>query len=198
MDNIKCLISLSGKRCTGKDYIGEDMVCEFKKIFDINSQYVQASTEIKKQFAAVRDLDPIRLQNERIYKELYREEMTAFSKKQMEEEGEACYNKLLVKNIFENTMDATIYVVPTRFLFEIELYQSLGIPLINIRINVDDRVRAGRGWKYDGAIDNDPSETDLDNYGGWDYVFDNSKDGNSAIRTFTTDCLIPKLRAEFM
>ena len=184
LKNIKQIIVLSGKRFCGKDYVGEIMANEFKKLYNVDAIYAQPSTEIKKQFAKLRQLDFEKLQNDRNYKEIYRDKMTEFSKEQMEKHGDNYYNRLFVQNVFANTIVPTIYIVPSRFMFEIELYKLLNIPMTLIRINTKDSVKKNRGWIYDASIDMDISEIALDGYRKWDYIFDNNEDGYKSILKF--------------
>ena len=167
MDNTKCLIILSWKRYAGKDYIGLVMEKELRKKFNCDAKFIHATTEIKREFAKQEGLDFNELSNDRMYKETYREKMTEFANNQKNKFGECYYDILLKNNILDRSTNPTIYIVDVRYKFEIDYYRILNIPLVLIRINVDDRIKKKRGWKFDPKIDNDDSETNLDNYHNW-------------------------------
>ena len=93
-------------------------------------------------------------------------------------------------NILDRSTNPTIYIVDVRYKFEIDYYRILNIPLVLIRINVDDRIKKKRGWKFDPKIDNDDSETNLDNYHNWDYIFENNTDGIDAVLKFVNEDLV--------
>lgn len=190
MENVKCLILLSGKRFAGKDKIGLllEKIIKEKTVYD--SKFYQVTTEIKRDYAAYANLDFEKLQFDREYKEKHREKMIEYSTPKLEG---AYYNKLFTKNILEKTEKPTVYVVPIRFRFEIKYYQTLGIRIILVRINVDDEVKKRRGWVYNSLVDSDGSETDLDEYEIWDFEFYNNTDGDEIIIKFSNEAIIPEM-----
>ena len=189
MDNIKYLIILSGKRHTGKDYVG--LVAEriLAEILQTNVKFVHVTTEVKREFAEHAGLDFGLMLTDRSYKEQHRVAMTEYAISQMKQFGENYYNDLFVENVLKKTTESTIYIVDCRHQFEIDLYKSLAIPLVLVRINVNDETRAKRGWKFNAEIDNHRSEIDLDTYESWDYVFDNSTNGLDNLTEFVTNVL---------
>jgi phosphomevalonate kinase len=210
MENVQCIIIISGKRYAGKDYFGK--LCEIqlnKLLYDqyvghssdssatnqkVYVKFVHVTTEIKKDFSKYAQINFFKLETDRFYKEKYRIEMTNYSNIQMEKYGTDYYNKLFIKNILENTKTITIYIVDCRYEFEINLYKSLGVPMILVRVNVNDNIRIKRGWTFDPKIDNYLSEIDLDNYTEWNLVFENNSDGDSKIIKCISYDLYPLLK----
>ncbi|XWV25768.1 AGAP000338-PA-like protein [Tupanvirus soda lake] len=194
MDNILCLIVLSGKRHVGKDHCGIIM-SEILESFlhGITIKFVHVTTEIKREFAENKKIDFAKLQFDRDYKELYRVEMTNYSNSQMEKYGKTYYNTLFCQNILAKTIEPTVYIVDCRYEFEIEIYKELNIPLILVRINANNNTRERRGWKYDSCIDEHPSETNLDKYNEWHFMFQNDTDGDTNITEFTKNHLYRKM-----
>ncbi|XWV24534.1 phosphomevalonate kinase [Tupanvirus deep ocean] len=194
MENIICLIVLSGKRYVGKDYCAIVITEVLKSLLsDINIKFVHVTTEIKREFAEYKNLDFNKLQFDREYKESHRVEMTKYSNVQMEKFGMSYYNKLFCENVLAKTTEPTIYIVDCRYKFEINIYKKLEIPLILVRINAKNKTKERHGWKYDPQIDEHPSETDLDNYDTWQLIFNNDVDGILNITEFTDNLLYPKI-----
>ena len=81
MEKIVCLVILSGKRHTGKDLVGNYIVDQLKKKFDINVEFLHASNILKRDFTKKYELDYERILIDRSYKEKYREELTEFYNK---------------------------------------------------------------------------------------------------------------------
>ena len=148
MENIKYLIILLGKRFTGKDYIGSVMAARLQEKLHIKVNFVHATTEVKRDYATYANLDLDKLCNDRNYKEAHREAMTLYSRGQMHLYGDLYYNKLFREKVLAMTLAPTIYIVDVRHKFEIDYYLSFGIPIKTIKVNVDNNIKAKRGWIY--------------------------------------------------
>lgn len=195
MNQVKLLIAVSGKRHTGKDYFSLILKNKLQEYLNIRTEFVHVSDELKKEYAVTAGLDVNLLQNDRTYKETHRVAMTKFCNEQMERFGSDYYNRIFSENILKKTTEPTIYIVDCRHHFEVNLYRRLEpLPLLLMRINVDDSIRRARGWKFDANIDNHQSEIDMDNYDSWDLVFENNADGEASIIDFVDTKLIPNIR----
>lgn len=71
----------------------------------------------------------------------------------------------LVENVYNSDSDV-IFVTDVRFPSEITALENEGFDVVSVRIN--------RNLNRDDSVNEHESETALDNYTSWDYVFDNS------------------------
>ncbi len=71
----------------------------------------------------------------------------------------------LVENVYNSDSDV-IFVTDVRFPSEIAALENEGFDVVSVRIN--------RNLNRDDSVNEHESETALDNYTSWNYVFDNS------------------------
>lgn len=194
MDNIKCLIILSGKRFSGKDYCGEKIESVMGILSNLNVKFDHPTTQMKKLFASEHKLDFNKLMVDRLYKESNRIAMTNYSDAMMEIYGVNYYNQLFIQNVLYTTTIPSIYIIDCRYQTGIDLYKSLGLKLILIRINTDDSVRIKRGWSYVEETDQHKCECDLDLYEKFDLKFNNNTDNDDNLLLFINNDLWPKIK----
>jgi len=168
-----------------------NIVCEIKHFAD----------ELKRRFCEHEKVDYQKLCSDRIYKEVHRADMTSYYHK-MSREG-ASFSGMIAKQIKQATQTGfhkkTFYIIPDlRHDSEIACFRALhqeipNIKLLLLRVNITNEARNQRGWEKLN-IDNDPTETNLDEWDDWDYCFDNSRAGDQWMKKFVNEQIAPLLR----
>lgn len=192
--HVKFLVLLSGKRMSGKDYVGEHLAAVLERELQMSVLFLHAPLEMKRSFAAKHGLDVDKLTADRGYKELHRQSMTTYMEEVLGAHGDTYFCELLRWNYMEKAKRPTLCLMDIRYQFELDYYRKLSPFLIAIRLSTSDDVRTVRGWKV-ASIDEHPSETDLDNTEDWDYFFSNSEDGPSLLEEFSLQ-VSSRLRAQ--
>lgn len=173
MSNIT-LILLSGKRYSGKTFIGNFIK---NKLHKYNVKLLNPSDFFKQDFCEKYKLNYQKILYDRLYKESHRVEMINYYNKIKNKYSLDYYCKKII-NYITNTTEYNIYIIDIRHKFEIMFYEKHNFKIIKIRRDVDDKIRNIRGWIYDKLIDDDITETDLDNYNDWDIVLKNDIDND--------------------
>ena len=187
MEKLVTIIIISGKRYSGKSFIGTYIMNKLKK-FNINIEFLHAANILKYEFCEKYQINYNKLLSDRSYKEKYRIKMTHFYNQTKKSKSIDYYNEKLLEHI-NKTTKPTIYILDVRHKFEIDFYEKYNFTIIKIRINTDDKIKKSRGWKYDKIIDEDITETDLDNYVDWDFVLNNNQNGTNHIDRFIESLL---------
>lgn len=84
-------------------------------------------------------------------------------------------------------MVGSVVVTDLRHPRELEWFERRGFNTVTVRIEVDDAVRAQRGWVPDPEKDDHETETALDNKKDWGLIFDNSSDGTSSLKRWANN-----------
>lgn len=176
----KRLFLIGGPRFSGKDYVASRII-GLCAAAGGEAKFWSASGALKREYCLVAGLDINRMLTDREYKELHRVNMTAFFHKQIAKHGKDYYALKLVEQAEELSVSGATLVFDVRFRFEIECYAAAEGRVFSsvtcIRVQTSDKIRAKRGWVFDPAIDDDPSEKDLNGYKGWDFIITNDSDG---------------------
>lgn len=187
--NVKVIFIISGRRNSGKDYVAKRFL---EAIINRGSKclFWSGSIVVKREFCAHKGHDLNRMLTDRDYKDSLREDLTHYFQTVMAVEKSPDYCNLeLIEDIKKNIKEPTCFVFDIRYPFEIECYERHNFNLVKIRINASEETKKKRGWVYDPKLDEDKSETGLNDYVGWDYVFNNDKDGVDNIDLFVKDVL---------
>ena len=151
------IVLINGKRKCGKDYLASRIT---DKLGAAVCDILHLSTEIKREYAKLNNLDFELLLTDSPYKEVYRKEMIAL--------GEFCraadpghYCRLATKRALKQCW----LVVDNRRETDIEYFKSCypGKCLV-VRVSASEEVRKGRGWVWKSGVDDVTSECGLDNY----------------------------------
>ncbi|XP_063723689.1 phosphomevalonate kinase-like [Symsagittifera roscoffensis] len=170
----KCVLILSGKRKSGKDFLKD----ELKRLLKDNCCVLTLSAPLKKQYALEHDLDFNRLLDSSDYKELHREEMIKWGEEKRSKQP-SFFCELSAKDAETKNQnnDSVIWIVsdarrPTDIEYFITKYGREKIKLI--RVTASEAVRTSRGFVFKHGIDDADSECALDELIDWDLEFENN------------------------
>lgn len=152
---MKRFILIAGKRNVGKDFVAS---CLSKKI--VNSKVVHFADAVKYKYAEKVLKDSSlgqKLIDDRDFKELHRHGLIEFSQYQKKKYGDDYW----VKKLVEYCNKDLVYII-SDLRFKSELFADVFDTSIKIKIIASNEVRASRGWIYDMKVDDNISETDLD------------------------------------
>ncbi|KAH3833056.1 hypothetical protein DPMN_106357 [Dreissena polymorpha] len=183
MSQPACVLLLSGKRKSGKDFIADRLQC---RIGPEVCQILRLSGPLKEQYALDNGLDYQQLLDSTTYKEMYRAKMIAWG----EEKRSADPGFFCRKTIELAQPDRNIWIISdarrkTDLAFFSENYQKV---LRTIRMTCSDDVRKQRGFIFTQGIDDAESECGLDECVTWDIVISN--DGDEALLDMDIDHVV--------
>ncbi len=150
----KKIIVISGKQFSGKDTVAnilKEMLPSFK--------LAPLADAIKIEFSEKKNLSFNEVERN---KPLYRAELIVLGNKRRAEDSDYWIKKVI-------NADDDIIISDARLTHEIETFEKHGA--IKIRVESDRKERAKRGKL---VKEDDPTETDLDNYKSWDYIIENN------------------------
>jgi len=170
--------------------------------FQIETEILHFADELKRMFCESAHLDFHRLMNDRSYKEQNRDKLTEFYHKQNREKISFCGQiaNRIKQAVILGFQKKKIFIIPDlRHRMEIQCFRELrrelpSVKVVLVRVHVTDQARSQRGWTR-SSIDDDPTETDLDDWDDWDFRFDNNKPGLEMAQKFIKSQLIPFLNA---
>lgn len=156
------IILLSGKRYSGKDFIGDILVKNH------NFKKKSLATAVKTNYCKNTNLDYNTFMNSRKIKEEHRQNLIDYS------EGKKLKDPYYWCKILNNSIDKNdnIVICDTRYMNELLFFKEVNPDLLFVRINASDKVRMERNWTP-SEIDNDDSETLFDDY-KFDYIINNN------------------------
>lgn len=150
----KKIIVISGKQFSGKDTVAKillEMLPDFKLAPLADAIKIEFSEEKNLSFNEVERNKP-----------LYRAELIVLGNKRRAEDPDYWIKKVI-------DSDDDIIISDARLKHEIKTFDKYGA--IKIRVDSDREERAKRGKL---VKEDDPTETDLDDYKKWDYVVENN------------------------
>jgi phosphomevalonate kinase len=153
--NKKKIIIISGKQFSGKDTVADtiqEVLQDFGKI--------PLAHEIKVEFGQKKNLSVNEINRN---KPLYRADLLKLGNKRRNEDPDYWIKKVLEE-------EGNLIVSDVRLKHELETFKKLGA--VTIRVNSTREERAKRGRL---VVENDSTETELDNIKNWDYVVENNE-----------------------
>ena len=156
------VITISGKRCSGKDL--------FAKLLEkrLNARIRALADVFKEIFAQRFGLDAERLKHDRAYKEIYRPQMLACFEEFNHEQPKLLVEKALAVNC------EILIISDVRLMKDLIAIQQ-SHPTISVYIQCDDQVRSKFGWVYDSCIDENFTEIEMEP-SACDVVIENNGD----------------------
>ena len=171
-----CLLVLSGKRKSGKDYLADALLKEYSP----SSLLLRLSGPLKKQYALENDLDYSRLLDSSTYKEDHRKEMIIWGEQKRSQDPkffcDLAVQDAMIRSQSLETGTKSVWVVsdarrPSDVEYFVEGFGRNEVCLVRVETSVE--IRAERGFKFEHGVDNADSECALDDFEDWDFVFCN-------------------------
>ncbi|KAM3717617.1 Phosphomevalonate kinase [Dirofilaria immitis] len=164
------VICLSGKRKSGKDFVGNLLANRLKGI-GYKVIIYGVSYPLKEEYAQLNSIDAERLKYDMQYKEIYRQDMIIWAEKIRKDDPGYFCKKVLVKADL-----ADVLIVPDcRRLSDIEFFKThCGSRLRLLRVESTLSMREMRGFVFTRGIDDKMTECDLDEYTDWDVIVANN------------------------
>lgn len=150
------IIIISGKQYSGKDTVAKVLLEHFKDF-----KRIGIGDAIKIEYGRQKGLSFEQIEAR---KHLYREDLIALGNW-----GRAQHPDYWLKKILE--LDYNIIVPDIRVAHEVDMFKERGAFALRVEAS-----KAARELRGKITNENDSTETELDNYSGWDYILDNSGD----------------------
>lgn len=159
-------VLFSGKRFAGKDFQADLLYSQFQG----HPQVVRASFAYGVKLAAAEEhgLDLQRLLSDRAYKEEHRAQLMKIASDAREAES-AVWVRRLVERLQQDPPRVVI-ISDWRFPDEFTALLRYTHDIMCYRVETSDERRRARGWIYDSVVDNDISETALDDWPSWPWT----------------------------
>jgi phosphomevalonate kinase len=154
----KIVVLISGRRGSGKDYFAEHL----QRLLAPGCERRAFADAVKVAAAKEFGWDYQQLMTDRDYKEKHRAQLIEFAETKKMWLGNGYWaQQLLVAPI------AADYLVVSDWRFEAE-YEAMrstpGVRVVTVRIEVGLKTWMARGFHYNAAVDEHPSETELDDF----------------------------------
>jgi len=176
---------VSGKRCTGKDYIANQLAPLANRLCKNagGCKVMRLADSVKEIFAMAYDLDFDRLismeRQDRDYKEQYRTSLTGFFKffrPSLQWVGTSLLAKARQPMPNQSQPPSVIVISDLRHPSELKwLQQQPSVSrVLTMRVEASETTRIMRGYQFDSEKDSDATETAFDHFQGWDLRCDNN------------------------
>ncbi|XP_063674624.1 phosphomevalonate kinase-like [Bolinopsis microptera] len=151
------IILINGKRKCGKDYLALELV---ENLGPAVCETLHLSTEIKREYAQLNNLDFSLLLTDSPYKDVYRKEMIALGEaRRGADPGHYC------RLATEHGSKQCWVVVDNRRETDIEYFkQQYPGKCIVVRVTASEEIRRKRGWSWKSGVDDAESECGLDKH----------------------------------
>ncbi|XP_063172949.1 phosphomevalonate kinase [Candoia aspera] len=165
----KLVLLLSGKRKSGKDFVGEEI--QSRLGLDVCT-ILRLSGPLKEQYAKEHGLDFRRLLDASDYKELYRQDMIHWGEERRQTDpGFFC------RIVVEGVTQPVWVVSDTRRASDVEWFRNVYGDLVQVvRVVANEETRRRRDWVFVAGIDDAESECGLDQGVPFDWVITNNGD----------------------
>ncbi len=189
----RCILLLSGKRKSGKDYVAEKLrssLCAMGP--DSKTCILHLSAPLKQEYARQFKLDYDKLLSSDCYKEFYRKDMVAWGEKIRN--GDAGF---FCRLAVEAGVGFPVWIVSDcRRKSDIQFFEReySNCFVLKIRVHCSDELRALRGWSYTAGVDDAETECGLDAEVSWDMQLRNDdtnsldKDANCLVEIVNAKC----------
>ncbi|HSA07156.1 MAG TPA: hypothetical protein P5556_08230 [Candidatus Gastranaerophilales bacterium] len=144
---------------SGKQYSGKDTTANVLKTILSGFKLAPLADAIKIEFGEEKNLTFNEIERN---KPLYRADLIVFGNKRRAEDNDYWIKKAL-------KCDNNIIISDVRLQHEISAFEEYHAVKIRVEANREEREKRGKLVKED-----DPTETDLDNYDNWDYIIENN------------------------
>lgn len=156
-------VLVGGKRCAGKDTIAARLRYYVENRFNDDRSVVVVWTSfaeaVKREAADKHQLDFDRLKNDPAYEREHHQMLTDLDKQRRQED-----KNYWVDKVFAAHGGARIVIIiDWRFYAEKDRLRDFGARVICVHVRADEETRRRRGWIPNPVIDNDETETALDN-----------------------------------
>ena len=157
-------ILVSGGRYAGKDTVAAEIAGR------TGWTHTSFAYAVKAECAVLYALSFDRLLTDTPYKETHRMQLIKHGTERRAENP-----SYWVQRVYEShcAANSVCIVSDHRFRNEGAALRALGARVITVRVQASDETRAARGWRYNAAVDTDPSERDLDAEAA-DFTLDNN------------------------
>ncbi|CAF2119139.1 unnamed protein product [Rotaria magnacalcarata] len=167
--NVKKILLLSGKRKSGKDYIGEKLAEQLQAVL------LHLSEPLKLEYARINQINGEQLLDSSSYKENYRKDMIRWGEEKRNEDP-SIFCRLTIEQKHEMCSLNPIWIIcDIRRYTDIDFFQKYfpdRLLLVRIEASIDKRKM--RGWIFTSNIDDSESECQLDKNVQWTFVFSNN------------------------
>ena len=182
MHKTRVVFVLSGKRKSGKDYIGERLL---NLVGAELCSIIRLSAPLKYQYAKENGLDYQMLLSSSQYKEQYRDDMIKWG-----EEKRNTNPNYFCDLASAAGADSFVWIVTdARRPTDLSYFQKMDASVYLIRIEADNEVRKVRGWKFVHGVDDCDSECALDQGINWDYkIVNNGQAIDHILRELVSKC----------
>jgi phosphomevalonate kinase len=169
------VVLISGKRLSGKDTAGrvirECVSTTAGRMCDIMT--ANFADSLKNEYAKRENIDRERLFTDAQFKESHRPGLIRFGEEKRAIDQNYFVNALLDSMDLSNKLnDAVVVICDLRFqnelwatlsYFERPEFAAFVPSFVIVRIEANEETRASRGWTFKSGVDDDASETSLDN-----------------------------------
>ena len=171
------IILLSGKRYSGKDFVGDILVKKF------NFKKKSLATAVKKNYCKIKNLDYNTFMNDRKIKEEHRQYLIDYSEGKKKQDP-YYWCKILNNSIKEND---NVVICDLRYMDELKYFQNIYPDAPFIRIHASLETRQERNWTP-SEIDSSESETLFDDY-PFDFIITNDTYNNISVYKQIDKCI---------
>uniref|UniRef100_A0A915KB22 Phosphomevalonate kinase n=1 Tax=Romanomermis culicivorax TaxID=13658 RepID=A0A915KB22_ROMCU len=176
MYNFPVIILMSGKRKSGKDFVAEKL-CRELSGRNIKVSKIHLSEPLKRQYAALHNLDAENLLTSGEYKENYRREMVIWGEN-IRRRDPSYFCRAAVDQCCDWVISDVKIVCDCRRPSDIAYFESnfssKNHRVLKLRIESDKKTRTSRGWTFTPEIDDSATEISLDNGVSWDFILNNN------------------------
>ena len=195
------IVLVSGKRCSGKDFICDIAVNNFQAN-GISSKKISHSSFVKQLYCEKTGVNLQRLLSDRSFKEKHRNKMIEMAQKLQQKDPHVLshYIRKDIKNYnynYNNDNHGLLQLVlisDFRRKFEQTFFEKYYCNVLTLRINASESTRKNRGWNYDEVKDTRYTECELDDKMDWNFVFDNNDNGKEHVCKFVKQHLWSRVK----
>ncbi|SCV47399.1 related to adenine phosphoribosyltransferase [Fusarium fujikuroi] len=193
----KLVILVTGEHGAGKDYCAGIWSAVFKA-HGYSSRMVSISKITKREYAAAKGADPVRLLNDRLYKEQHRKSLNDFYKSQLEAGHFAAENHFL--EVLEEDGSDVLFITGVTETAPCATLSHLvhDARLIDVRVQASKATRNLRRWGDGNKFKTPDSEKFMcaDDIYLPNFTFENEANGDEAVMWFANHRLIPFMSKE--
>lgn len=185
------VILIAGKRCTGKDFVADcisDLLMESSQTLHVSK--LPTSMWVKILYAEREKIDHERLLNDRDFKEEHRQGLIDLAQNAKKEKESVWIDHSIDHILHQDDVIPEcrkVFLVPDlRFLCEYKALVNHSLlnskfKLLFLRVEASLETRMARGMVPNPEIDQCQTETELDDFEGYDLILQNDREGEDKI-----------------